>query len=82
MARCWTEEQKARQAALIRGWRPWEQSTGPRMQPGKDRSKMNRDQGAHRPRLRELSKVLRAVLGRHAEVLVEVGGLHNADADS
>ncbi|MEI7457464.1 MAG: hypothetical protein WCK93_12150 [Nitrosomonadales bacterium] len=28
MARVWTDEQKARQAALIRSWKPWTRSTG------------------------------------------------------
>ena len=30
MAKGWTPERRARQAELIRSWRPWEQSTGPR----------------------------------------------------
>ena len=35
MPRCWTPEQKAAQAAAIRRWRPWEQSTGPKTPEGK-----------------------------------------------
>jgi len=35
MARVWTEERKARQAALIRSWKPWTRSTGPRTTEGK-----------------------------------------------
>ena len=31
----WTDEARARQAALIREWRPWEQSTGPVTRKGK-----------------------------------------------
>ena len=30
MANGWTPERKARQAELIRNWKPWERSTGPR----------------------------------------------------
>lgn len=35
MAHGWTDERRARQAALIRNWRPWEHSTGPRTEAGK-----------------------------------------------
>lgn len=35
MARIWTEEQKARQAALIHRWQPWAHSTGARTDAGK-----------------------------------------------
>jgi hypothetical protein len=31
----WNEEQRRRQAAAIRRWRPWESSTGPRSVEGK-----------------------------------------------
>ncbi len=30
MANGWTPERRARQAEMIRQWRPWEKSTGPR----------------------------------------------------
>ena len=42
MARTWTPEAKARQAELIRLWRPWEKSTGPRTDAGKLASSDNR----------------------------------------
>ncbi len=29
MANGWTSERRARQAALIQRWKPWERSTGP-----------------------------------------------------
>ena len=35
MARAWTDEQKARQAALIGAWKPWNRSTGPKSAEGK-----------------------------------------------
>lgn len=41
MARQWTEEQKARQADLIRLWKPWMRSTGARTPEGKRISSMN-----------------------------------------
>ena len=42
MARKWTDEQKTRQRELIRTWRPWERSTGPRTAEGKAKSAKNR----------------------------------------
>lgn len=41
MARGWTPERRAKQAAMIRAWRPWEQSTGPRSHAGKARAAQN-----------------------------------------
>lgn len=37
----WTVESRARQAALIRTWRPWTRSTGPRSAEGKAISARN-----------------------------------------
>ncbi len=41
MANGWTEERKRKQAEAIRRWKPWEKSTGPKTQNGKDRSSLN-----------------------------------------
>lgn len=41
MANGWTEERRARQAKLIRSWKPWEWSTGPNTEEGKERSAHN-----------------------------------------
>jgi hypothetical protein len=35
MANGWTPERRARQASLIRTWKPWEKSTGPKTDEGK-----------------------------------------------
>lgn len=35
MERKWTDEQKAKQAELIRQWQPWKSSTGPKTIEGK-----------------------------------------------
>lgn len=43
MANGWTPERKARQAALIRTWKPWERSTGPKTAAGKASSSRNAD---------------------------------------
>ena len=41
MGNGWTDARKARQAALIRSWRPWEQSTGPATPEGRAVAAMN-----------------------------------------
>ncbi len=55
----WTPERRARQAALIQQWRPWEKSTGPRTVKGKAAASRNAYRGAVRPMLRELRRMLR-----------------------
>jgi hypothetical protein len=63
MATGWTIERRMRQAALIRSWRPWEQSTGPRTEEGKARTARNGDKGGawriERDMLRELRRALK-----------------------
>ena len=62
MATPWTLERRQRQAELIRSWKPWEQSTGPRTPEGKARVSRNAWKGGHRAQLRALSKELNAEL--------------------
>jgi hypothetical protein len=50
-----TPERRARQVELIRTWRPWERSTGPRSTSGKALVARNPWQGGMRAPLRELS---------------------------
>jgi hypothetical protein len=40
-ARQWTDEQRARQSAMIRQWKPWKHSTGARTPEGKAVSSQN-----------------------------------------
>lgn len=54
-----TPEHKALRAALIRSWRPWELSTGPKSSEGKKRAAMRGLKGRVRPLMRDLSRVLR-----------------------
>ena len=54
----WTPERRARQAELIRQWKPWKQSTGPKSVEGKERVAANAWTGGHRAQLRELSKMV------------------------
>jgi hypothetical protein len=39
--RKWTNEEREKQADLIRGWKPWERSTGPKTSQGKVASSKN-----------------------------------------
>ena len=55
----WNSERRARQAALIQDWRPWERSTGPKTEAGKERVARNAFKDGWRPRLRELALALR-----------------------
>ena len=55
----WNQERRQRQAALIRNWRPWKQSTGPKTEAGKARVARNAFKGGWRERLRELARALR-----------------------
>ena len=72
MANGWTPARKARQATLIRSWRPWEKSTGPRTKEGKELAKMNRYQGGRRPAERELIRALREALAENLDGLREI----------
>ena len=58
MSNGWTPERRARQAELIRQWRPWEKSTGPASAQGKALAARNAWKGGTRPQLRELAKIL------------------------
>ena len=59
MATRWTPERRARQAALIQSWSPWEQSTGPRTEQGKAAASRNGWKGGDRKMLRELARAMR-----------------------
>jgi hypothetical protein len=41
MANGWTPERRARQAELIRNWKPWQRATGPNTPEGKARTARN-----------------------------------------
>ena len=59
MARQWTPEQKAKQAALIRNWQPWQQSTGAKTEQGKANSALNACKGYKRVKRRKTARVFR-----------------------
>ena len=50
MSNGWTPERRARQAELIKTWRPWEQATGPRSELGKAAVARNAWKGGVEPR--------------------------------
>jgi hypothetical protein len=56
MSKGWTEERRQKQAEMIRRWKPWEKSTGPKTSAGKERCRMNacKDHSIH-----EAKKLLR-----------------------
>lgn len=70
MSNGWTPERRARQAELIRQWKPWAKSTGPRSHDGKERVSRNAWTGGHRAQLRELTKMVNAEC-RQARELVD-----------
>lgn len=76
MNSAWTPERRARQSALIRTWRPWEKSTGPRTDEGKARTARNGDKGgawkAERELTRELRQTTNNLIRRQCELLRRV----------
>jgi hypothetical protein len=54
-----TPEHRRLRAELIRKWRPWEQSTGPKTPAGRAKVSRNAFKGAWRGVLRDLSRALR-----------------------
>ena len=54
----WTPERRARQAEMIRQWRPWEQSTGPVTEAGKAKAAANAKSLGVRAAQREVQAVM------------------------
>jgi len=54
-----TPEHRALRAELIRRWKPWEKSTGPRTAEGKAISALRGYKGGVRQQMRELRRMLR-----------------------
>ena len=79
----WTPERRARQAALIRRWQPWQRSTGPKTEAGKARCSMNALKHGCRGRayLQTASRVryairLSACTNEIARLLIRMRGAH------
>lgn len=73
MATTWTPERRARQAELIRAWKPWQQATGPRTPDGKATSSMNAYKGGHWLMLRELARMVNAEVKAGRDLVESVG---------
>jgi hypothetical protein len=56
----WTPERRAKQAAAIRKWQPWDKSTGPTTAEGKRRASQNAKLPPKSPELLKLQKRLQA----------------------
>ena len=69
MSNGWSLERRARQAELIRLWKPWKQSTGPKSVEGKERVATNAWRGGHRAQLRELIKMVNAEVTASRELV-------------
>lgn len=54
-----TPEHRALKAELIRRWKPWEKSTGPKSPEGKAKVSQNGYKGGTREMLRELARMLK-----------------------
>ena len=66
-----TPEHRARQAALIRAWQPWEHSTGPKSPAGKAAAAANAFTGGHGAKLRELQRAMNELLREQRGMEVE-----------
>ena len=68
MTNGWTPERRARQAELIKTWKPWKQSTGPLSSEGRAKVAKNAYKGGHRLMLRELSRMVNAEIREAREL--------------
>lgn len=56
----WTPERRKRQAEMIKAWKPWEQSTGPKTKEGIEACKMNAQKhGSYSAETKALYRLLR-----------------------
>lgn len=51
----WTDAARAKQAALIARWKPWQAATGPRTDAGKAKAARNADKGGAAGRAQRLA---------------------------
>lgn len=73
MSNGWTPERRERQAALIRAWKPWVRSSGPKTDGGKAASAMNsRKHGMRSRRALDEARMLRALIRQCREMAQEV----------
>ena len=58
----WTPERRARQSELIRQWKPWRKSTGPKSAPGKAATSRNTWKDGELVKLRQMTKEINQIL--------------------
>lgn len=68
----WTAEQRARQAELIRTWKPWEKSTGAKTEAGKAKVSRNAWKGNHRQQVREMTRLVNQEIRRAKETVASI----------
>lgn len=81
MANGWTPERRARQAARIREWNPWEKSTGPRSAEGKARVARNAYRNGLRQDMRHLMREVKRVTRQHAVVMKLIRWIYQDASD-
>jgi hypothetical protein len=73
MSNGWTSERRARQAALIVNWKPWERSCGPKTERGKVASARNaRRHGMRSRNVLEEARMLRQLIRQCRDMSEEV----------
>jgi hypothetical protein len=73
MSSGWTPDRRARQAAFIRGWKPWARSSGPKTEQGKAASAANaRQHGMRSQRTLDEARMLRALIRQCGEIALAV----------
>lgn len=68
----WTAEQRARQAELIRTWKPWEKSTGAKTPEGKAKVSQNAYKGNHRQQIRNMTRLVNQEIRRAKETVASI----------
>ncbi|MBJ7309930.1 hypothetical protein ACFOLJ_08270 [Rugamonas sp. CCM 8940] len=69
----WTDAARAKQAALIARWKPWEAATGPRTTAGKAKAARNADKGGDAGRAQRLADAQVELMAALAKVLQLAG---------
>src|SRR5262249_13800568 len=74
----WSPQRRARQAALIRSWAPWQGSTGPKPRGGKARCVMNALRHGLRSRAYSRRRRAKCALFRRARFILRVAARKHA----
>ena len=69
MQNAWTPERKAKQAAAIQNWMPWQKSTGPKSLRGKTKVSCNAFKGGKRAQFRADVRMLKLALTHQKQYL-------------